>query len=257
MIALAFADTGIGMTPEVAERAFEPFFTTKEGGRGTGLGLFAVYSFATAVGGHAAIESAPDKGTTVTLRLPAVPRSAAAAAAPAALGAVPAGRGETILVVEDNAEVRRLVEGMLESLGYRTVLAADAASGLAALDRPGPLPDLLLSDVILTGGVTGFQLADKARARHPGLRTVFMSGYTADAERAGVTGRCYASRSARTTSPASCAARSTRRRRNRVTWNKKTRTPPAWRRGGVHLAYSPSPARAGSNAGAAVPVSRG
>ncbi len=185
-IALTFADTGIGMTPEVAERAFEPFFTTKEGGRGTGLGLFAVYSFAAAVGGHAAIESAPDKGTTVTLRLPAVVSAAAAAAAPAAPGAVPTGRGETILVVEDNAEVRRLVEGMLESLGYRTVLAADAAAGLAALDHPGPLPDLLLSDVILTGGVTGFQLADKARARHPGLRTVFMSGYTADAERAGV-----------------------------------------------------------------------
>ncbi|HEY7610830.1 MAG TPA: PAS domain S-box protein, partial [Alphaproteobacteria bacterium] len=129
-VAIEVADTGIGMTPEILARAFEPFFTTKDVGKGSGLGLAMVYGFVKQSGGHAAIESAPGRGTKVTLYLPRAPESAhAAPSPPGARDGAPLPRGsETILVVEDDAAVRELVTDQLRALGYRVLVAGNGRS---------------------------------------------------------------------------------------------------------------------------------
>ncbi len=169
-------DTGTGMTAEVAARVFEPFFTTKSGGAGTGLGLSMVYGFAKQSGGSAMVASMPGRGTTVTLFLPVAGRdndSAAPRPDPHGPPAIP----RTILVVEDEAEVRNIVRRQLESLGHRVVVAEAATEALLVLQ--GATPDLLLLDVVLAAGMDGIELAEAARAAHPHLPVVFMSGYTA------------------------------------------------------------------------------
>jgi signal transduction histidine kinase/CheY-like chemotaxis protein len=171
-------DTGAGMAPDVAERAFEPFFTTKPEGKGTGLGLSMVYGFARQSGGLAAIESKPGVGTTVRLHLP---RSAAArrpAALPAAdsrsgrgVGAI----GATILVVEDDEGVRRFAARALRERGLRVLEAEDGPAALDILDA-GDAVDLLFTDVLMPGGMTGTELAEQALRRRPSLRVLFASG---------------------------------------------------------------------------------
>jgi PAS domain S-box-containing protein len=175
-IVLAVTDTGSGMPPEVLERAFEPFFTTKEVGRGSGLGLSMIYGFAKQSRGHLKIYSEVAHGTTVRLYLPRVVGDSTATTAAAAAAEHPRG-GETILVVEDDADVRQYVVSQIHDLGYRVIEAADGPQAQRILDGDTPI-DLLFTDVVMPGGMTGRQLADAAKERRPTLKTLFTSGYT-------------------------------------------------------------------------------
>ena len=180
-IAVALTDTGAGMTADVRARAFEPFFTTKETGKGSGLGLSMVYGFARQSGGDVVINSAPGHGTTVTLYLPCAqePPATVVDAAPASDDVMPHG-SETVLVVEDDADVREFVVAVLSELGYRVLEAATAHEALTILER-GETPDVLYTDVVLPGGMSGPELAAHARRRQASLRTLYTSGYTASA----------------------------------------------------------------------------
>nr|MDQ2695629.1 response regulator [Pseudomonadota bacterium] len=173
-VLLSVTDTGVGMAPEVMERAFEPFFTTKHFGAGSGLGLSMVYGFARQSGGHISIHSRPGRGTTVELYLPRIRQSDAAEDAPRD---EPCRRGdETVLLVEDDPDVRRFVRRTLEELGYTVREAADGQSALALLAGGGPV-DLLLTDLVMPGGLSGYDLAREAATRQPGIRVLYMSGY--------------------------------------------------------------------------------
>ena len=175
-VMLAVTDTGTGMPPEIIERAFEPFFTTKEEGRGTGLGLSMVYGFVKQSGGHLRIYSEMGRGTTVKLYLP---RVAAQEHEPEA-GEVSVpfrGNGERILVVEDQPSVRAVAVRQLENLGYAIVEAGDVGEALALLERE--TVDLVFTDIVMPGGLTGFDLAAEIEARWPETGIVFTSGYTA------------------------------------------------------------------------------
>jgi PAS domain S-box-containing protein len=174
---LAIQDTGTGMPPEVVSRVFEPFFTTKTGGTGSGLGLSMVYGFAKQSGGMVTIASETGRGTTVILYLPltkSVPQSAKAPALPQMEPVV----SHSILVVEDEAAVRSTVRRQLETLGHRVMVADGAAPAMAIL-KSTLSPDVLLTDVVLGGGMNGIDLADAARVFKPGLPVIFISGYTA------------------------------------------------------------------------------
>jgi PAS domain S-box-containing protein len=175
-VMLAVSDTGTGMAPDVIARAFEPFFTTKEEGQGTGLGLSQVFGWIKQSGGHIKIYSELGHGTTVRLYLPRAQAEAEGVKAEPKAVTTPRG-DETILVVEDNPNVRKTVVRQLHDLGYQTV---EADSGVQALQlvRDGLSFDLLLTDVIMPGGITGYQLADQLRAEHPDLKVLFTSGYT-------------------------------------------------------------------------------
>ena len=184
-IALSVADTGAGMAPETIERAFEPFFTTKGVGEGSGLGLSMVYGFAKQSGGHATICSETGIGTTVTVYLrPASPGEETIAIREPA--GIPEKGSETILVVEDDARVRRLTISRLESLGYDVLQAQDGPSALEILRSDAKI-DLVLSDIVMPGGINGFQVADQALAVNPALRILLTTGYAsgANAEQAG------------------------------------------------------------------------
>lgn len=174
-VMLSVTDDGIGIDPGMLERIFEPFFTTKEVGAGSGLGLSMVYGFAKESGGHVTAESAPGQGTCVTLYLPRT-TSIPTAATKTQTSGLPVGRGETILVVEDNPDVRALAVAVLESLDYRVVAAENGTEALTALEDGIPF-DLMLTDVALPGGLRGPELARRARQRRPGLKVLFMSGY--------------------------------------------------------------------------------
>jgi CheY-like chemotaxis protein len=178
-IMLAITDTGSGMAPEVRQRVFEPFFTTKAVGKGSGLGLSMIYGFVKQSGGHVTIYSEPGEGTTIKLYLP---RSTAAAAVESkpATGAVPAARGETVLVVEDDPDLRTLAVALLSNLGYQVLEAGTAAAALVQLASTTRV-NLLLTDVMLPGGMNGRELAEEAERRAPGLQVLYMSGYTEDA----------------------------------------------------------------------------
>jgi PAS domain S-box-containing protein len=174
---LELEDTGSGMAPEVVARVFEPFFTTKTSGHGTGLGLSMVYGFAKQSGGTVTIESQPGRGTTFRLFLPLAENEEAdplIADAPPAMPAV----ARTVLVVEDETDVRNIVRRQLESLGHRVLVAEADTEALLLLQGPGA-PDLLLTDVLLATGRNGIELASAARVVRPGLPVIFMSGYTA------------------------------------------------------------------------------
>ena len=174
-VMLAVSDTGTGMSQEVIERAFEPFFTTKEEGQGTGLGLSQVFGWVKQSGGHIKLYSELGHGTTIKLYLPRAESEFEAKPAASDLG-TPKG-DETILVVEDNPNVRKTVVRQLHDLGYKTIEADNGAKALE-LTRGGLEFDLLLTDVIMPGGVTGYQLADELRADRPDLKILFTSGYT-------------------------------------------------------------------------------
>ncbi|MGE5145254.1 MAG: ATP-binding protein, partial [Candidatus Eiseniibacteriota bacterium] len=172
--AVVVTDTGRGMTPEVQSRAYEPFFTTKNSG--SGLGLSMVYGFIKQTGGHITIDSEIDRGTTVTLYLPSTAADIDADGVETDRRATPAGSGESILVVEDDAEVRDLVARQLAGLGYRVQQADGAAKALELLARASDI-DLLLTDIVLPGGMTGVGLIKAVRERYPTLRVLCMSGF--------------------------------------------------------------------------------
>jgi signal transduction histidine kinase/CheY-like chemotaxis protein len=176
-VLLAVSDTGTGMDAATMEHLFEPFFTTKPAGEGTGLGLATVYGIVTGSGGHVVAYSEPGQGSAFKVYLPSVAATvesrAEAAAAPAAGGA------ETILVVEDEDAVRSYVERVLGRLGYTVLAARSGVEALALVaDDAGPI-DLLVTDVMLPG-INGRETSERLTARHPSLRTLFISGYTED-----------------------------------------------------------------------------
>jgi PAS domain S-box-containing protein len=175
-VTVAVSDMGTGMPPEIARRVFEPFFTTKDVGKGSGLGLSMVYGFARQSGGTVLISSQVAQGTSVTLYLPSA--GPAPTNLPRAEAALPARQetGERILVVEDNPLVGQMASTMLTSMGYSPVVVVDAAAAIAEMERPDPI-SLLLTDVLLPGGMTGFDLARQARRRRPDLPILFMSGF--------------------------------------------------------------------------------
>jgi len=177
-VTFEISDTGAGMTADVLERVFEPFFTTKPDGEGTGLGLSMVFGFVKQSGGHTSIESTPGQGTTVRLTFPRCHDDCAEE--PARVPQHDAARGrETILVVEDDAEVRLTVVDMLTQLGYKVVTASDGEAALQILDCDTHI-DLLFTDVIMPGRIKGGELARRAAQRTPPLPVLFTSGYTRD-----------------------------------------------------------------------------
>jgi signal transduction histidine kinase/DNA-binding response OmpR family regulator len=180
-VLIEVADDGCGMPPNVLDRIFEPFYTTKEVGRGTGLGLSQVYGFVSQSGGHVRVTSRPGEGSSFRLYLPASDAPADAdTPEQAPLGHL---RGsERLLVVEDDLSVLAMTQEILETLGYEVATALDAPSALAVLER-GDRVDLILSDVVMPGGVTGDELARRARALRPDLPILLTSGYFGEAAR--------------------------------------------------------------------------
>ena len=176
---IAVTDDGEGMAQAVVARAFEPFFTTKEVGKGSGLGLSMVYGFARQSNGHVAIDSEPGLGTTVRLYLPYVATDVPDSPQAENDESSPTGHG-TILVAEDDPFVRASVVRRLESLGYTVIAAVSGSDALAKL-RAHPNVDMLFTDVVMPGGMSGWDLAARARQLRAGLPVVFSSGYALDA----------------------------------------------------------------------------
>ena len=179
-IVLAVRDTGTGMTAETLSKAFEPFFTTKDIGQGTGLGLSQVYGFVRQSGGHVSIHSELGRGTRVSLFLPRYHSDEETVSDVPAVPVARGRRGETVLVVEDEDEVRAHTSGILRELGYTVLEAPNGAAALGVLERHKDI-SLLFTDVGLPGGMNGRQLAEEARRRQPGLLVLFTTGYARDA----------------------------------------------------------------------------
>jgi PAS domain S-box-containing protein len=178
-VLITVGDTGIGIPDAIRGRVFDPFFTTKEAGKGTGLGLSMVYGFIKQSGGQVEVCSEEGRGTTFKLYLPRADEQAQVAEA-APLPAPLSGHGESILVVEDDALVRNCVVTQLESLGYRTLAAANAAEALRLMEQ-GRRLDLLFTDVMLPGPMNGRDLAEEAVKRWPAAKVLFTSGYSESA----------------------------------------------------------------------------
>jgi signal transduction histidine kinase len=176
-VRIAVTDSGCGMSPEVTSEVFEPFFTTKGPGLGTGLGLSTVYGIANRYGGFVTVYSEVGVGTTFKVYLPATDEQAETSPPPAQ-DAPARSTGETVLLVEDEDAVRNACRRILERAGFRVVAARDGSQALAELAEE-PI-DLLLTDVIMPGGMSGRDLAERLQADRPGLPVLFMSGYTAD-----------------------------------------------------------------------------
>lgn len=173
------SDTGVGMSPEVLDRIFEPFFTTKEFGKGTGLGLSMVYGFVKQSGGHIVVESEEGRGTTFRIYLPLAGQDEDQRIEPASLDEVLLTGDETILVVEDEPQVRATTVALLQELGYKTVEACSGPEALRNLADHSEI-SLLFTDVVMPGGMSGFDLVRRAREMRPGLRSICTSGYTED-----------------------------------------------------------------------------
>ena len=185
---VAVADTGSGIPAHAIERVMDPFFTTKEEGRGTGLGLSMVYGFAKQSGGVAQISSTEGVGTTVCIYLPAVDSAAAPAHTIERGSALERPGNETILVVEDRAEVAELARTILSDLGYTVLLASNAKAALQVLDEASEI-HLLFTDLIMPGEMNGVELAREAKRRRNRLRVLLTTGYVeASDERADVGG---------------------------------------------------------------------
>ncbi|WP_022721509.1 ATP-binding protein, partial [Rhodopseudomonas sp. B29] len=181
-VMLALTDNGSGMTAEVLEHAFEPFYTTKDAGKGSGLGLSMVYGFAKQSNGHVSIYSEPELGTTVRLYLPAAESYAALPPSEGCdrrISNADVSKGEAVLIVEDDDDVRSYAVRCLSSLGYTVVAAMDGEDAWQKLTGPTAF-DVLFTDVVMPGGLSGWALAEAALARRPELRVLLTSGYALD-----------------------------------------------------------------------------
>jgi CheY-like chemotaxis protein len=180
-VTICVSDTGAGMDSDTIGRVFEPFFTTKEVGKGTGLGLSMVYGFVKQSGGHVKIYSEPGEGTTAKIYLPRL-LSPSDDEEQSAEQLAPEGTSEeTILVLEDDDDVRAYSVEVLRELGYRVIEAHDGPSALRLLERQEGRVDLLFSDVVLPGGMNGANVAEEARKLRPGLKVLFTTGYARNA----------------------------------------------------------------------------
>jgi CheY-like chemotaxis protein len=180
-VLVAVSDTGTGMDKATMEKVFEPFFTTKGAGKGTGLGLSQVYGFVRQSSGHVRIYSELGEGTTIKIYLPRLIGSdEAPAEMPAKSPATVRGMSETILVVEDEPDLRTYTAEALRDLGYRVLEAADGREALEIVERH-PEIELLFTDVVLPGGMNGRALSDEVSRRRPGLPVLFTTGYTSNA----------------------------------------------------------------------------
>ena len=176
-VKLAVSDTGHGIEEQHLPQIFEPFYTSKPSGQGTGLGLSMVYGFTKRSGGYVTVESEPGKGTSIDLYLPRSIQTVADDVAPAQPLPTVAHFGEgTILVVDDEADLRELAHEILEPLGYRVLLATSGEQALEML-ATDPAVDLLFSDVVMPGGIDGFELVKRVRDAYPGVKTLLTSGY--------------------------------------------------------------------------------
>jgi len=177
-VMVAVSDTGEGIAPENLSRVFEPFFTTRASSKGSGLGLSMVHGFVKQSRGHIELYSEPGEGTTVKLYMP---RATTAAPAPAQAPTTTAGGGgETVLLVEDDTLVRQYASSQLQELGYQVLTAGSGPEAMELLDAQYDI-DLLFTDVIMPGGMSGRDVAEEARRRRPGLRILFTSGYAENA----------------------------------------------------------------------------
>ncbi|WP_194756371.1 hybrid sensor histidine kinase/response regulator [Aliidiomarina indica] len=178
-VMLCISDTGTGMPPEVAQRVFEPFFSTKAVGKGSGLGLSMVFGFTKQSGGHISIYSEPNEGTSVKLYFPRVKHMQGKTYQPIA-ELLPEGGIEHILIAEDDPLVLQHLERQLRSLGYKVTAVSSGPDALISLGERDDI-DLLLTDIVMPGGMNGRELADKARENNPSLKVLFTSGYTENA----------------------------------------------------------------------------
>ena len=179
-VLLAVTDTGEGIPEEIRQHLFEPFFTTKEQGRGTGLGLSSVYGIVRQSGGWIEVQSEPGKGTTFSIYLPAVDSSSVIERVPEASTAEPRGRASgTVMVVEDQEEVRRLIVAVLEAEGFKVLEAAGGDAALALSRRYSETIHLLITDMIMPG-MSGKQIADQLGPLRPGMKVLYISGYSGD-----------------------------------------------------------------------------
>jgi CheY-like chemotaxis protein len=177
-VRLSVSDTGTGMDAVTQQRIFEPFFTTKGEGEGTGLGLSTVYGIVRQAGGSIAVHSEPGRGATFTIHLPTIADSASTASTETSTGKAPRGT-ETLLLVEDQPELRRFVALQLREHGYHVLEAGDGGEALLAASRhDGPL-HLLLTDVVMPR-MNGKELAERLKDARPAVRVLYMSGYTGD-----------------------------------------------------------------------------
>jgi PAS domain S-box-containing protein len=178
-VSLSVSDTGCGIKPEDLPHIFEPFFTTKEVGKGTGLGLATVYGIVKQHKGWLEVRSEVGRGTTFTVLLPAT-ESRVEKEAPAAVDSGSHRGSETILVVEDEDLVRGLVRTILEQYGYSVLEAPTGVAAIGVWERHASSIDLVLTDLVMPGGINGYELAEKLQARRPGLKVVYTSGYSPD-----------------------------------------------------------------------------
>jgi CheY-like chemotaxis protein len=183
-VRLSVSDTGVGMKREVLARVFEPFFTTKEPGKGTGLGLSVIYGFVKQSGGHVTAYSEVGKGTTINVYLPRVAAPSEHHAVSMKTTPAAAEVGATVLLVEDNTEVRTVTARRLRNLGYSVIEAGSAAQAMEAL-QAGQKIDLVFSDVVMPDGMSGFDLAQWMRTGAPAIPILLTSGFAEDVARAG------------------------------------------------------------------------
>lgn len=182
-VRLSVCDNGTGMTADVQQHAFEPFFTTKQPGRGTGLGLSSIYGFSLELGGTVTIDSEPGRGTSVHVYLPRSDGEQVARPDGHAGEGVVRSTGEKILLVEDNAEVRQITRQRLVELGYSVIDASDGTVALSILQQQQSV-DLVFSDIVMSGGMSGFDLASWVRSNRPSLKLLLTTGYADEAVRA-------------------------------------------------------------------------
>jgi two-component system, cell cycle sensor histidine kinase and response regulator CckA len=175
-VLISVTDTGVGMDAEVQNHLFEPFFTTKERGKGTGLGLSTVYGAVQTAGGHIRVTSAPGRGTTFRIYLPRAVEGAVVARPAAANGRLPRGT-ETVLVVEDESAVRGLVSRVLRGQGYTVLEAEQGAEALRICEERAGTIDLVVTDIVMPGGMSGRDLAARIGALPAAPRVLLISGY--------------------------------------------------------------------------------
>ncbi|OPL19591.1 MAG: hypothetical protein AVO35_09750 [Candidatus Aegiribacteria sp. MLS_C] len=180
MVVVSVRDTGLGMTPEVLDKAFDPFFTTKEKGKGTGLGLASVQGIVTESGGFIEVDSTPEEGTEFRIHIPPAAGQPVDLSGPAETGGMETGRG-TVLLVEDEMGVRDVVSNVLSLSGYRVLEASDSSAAMELFRADRDDIDLLVTDVVLPGSLDGIQVARRLLETKPDLSVLFMSGYIQEA----------------------------------------------------------------------------